>query len=187
MNDIQSEKQIIKNAQGGDSKALESLVKLYLKRVYSQAFSYVHDRDEAEDITQEVFVKVWRFLPKFDAEKNFYTWIFEITKNTALDFLKKRKTTAFSEFVDEHGDNLFLDRLIASEPLPQDSLVKQQELAIIRSAVQKLSPSYQEVIKLHSHEGRTFREIADLSGKSLNTVKSQYRRALNCLRQLLGG
>ena len=97
MNSNESDKQLIINYLKGDEKSLELLIQSYLKPIYSFVYRCTGNTQDAEDVTQEVFVKVWRNLKKFDQRKSFKTWIFAIAKNTAFDHLKKRKgDTIFS-------------------------------------------------------------------------------------------
>ena len=87
-----SDEQLINNYLKGDEKSLEILIHRYLKPIYNFVYRYVNNKQEAEDVTQEVFVKTWRNLKKFKRNKSFKTWIFSIAKNTAIDSFKKKKT-----------------------------------------------------------------------------------------------
>ena len=91
MSENRSAEQLIANYLKGDQESLEILVRQYLKVIYSFVFRYVGNAEDAEDITQEVFVRVWRNLKRFNQEQSFKTWLFAIAKNAALDFLKKKK------------------------------------------------------------------------------------------------
>lgn len=90
-----SDEQLVVSYLKGDEKALEILIKRYLKLIYSFAFRFVSNSQEAEDIAQEVFIKMWRNLKKFDKNKKFKSWIFSIAKNTCLDTMKKKKIIRF--------------------------------------------------------------------------------------------
>ncbi|MBU4479872.1 sigma-70 family RNA polymerase sigma factor, partial [Patescibacteria group bacterium] len=85
-----SDIKIINRYLKGDEKSFEMLVQNYIKSVYSFAYKYTKNTSESEGITQEVFIKVWKNIKKFDQKKSFKTWIFAITKNTALDYIKKK-------------------------------------------------------------------------------------------------
>ena len=169
----------------GDEKSLEILIQNYLKPVYSFVYRYVGNAGDAEDITQEVFVKTWRHLKKFDQEKSFKTWIFSIAKNTSLDFLKKRKAVPFSEFENNKGENMFTETLIDPSPLPQEILERQDVSQLLNRLMEKLSPNYRMVLFLRYNDHFTFREIAESLGEPLNTVKSRHRRGLIMLKKLL--
>ena len=91
-----SDEQLVWDYLKSDEKSLELLIRRYLKPIYSFVYRYVGKAHDADDVTQDVFVKVWRNLKKFDREKSFKTWIFAIAKNTAFDHLKKKKAIPFS-------------------------------------------------------------------------------------------
>jgi len=180
-----SDEQLIIDYLKGDEKALEILIKRYLKPIYSFTFRFVRDSQEAEDITQEVFIKVWRNLKKFDQNKSFKTWIFHIAKNTSLDFFKKKKTIPFSNFGKEEGKNTFTEMLTDTTPLPNELFERAGVAEILNSAMEKLSLKYRMVLFLRYNDHFNFREIAETLGEPLNTVKSRHRRALILLKKLL--
>jgi len=181
-----SDQQLIEDYFKGDEKSLEALIQRYLKPIYSFTYRYVNTLQDAEDITQETFVKAWKNLKKFDQNKSFKTWIFFIAKNIAIDFLKKKKTIPFSEFSDNNGKNIIIETLVDSSLLPDKLVEKSDFVQVLNLAIAKLSPKYRKVLSLRYSNGFNFREIAEFLGESLNTVKSQHRRALTILkRQLL--
>jgi RNA polymerase sigma-70 factor (ECF subfamily) len=182
-----SDQQLVSDYLSGDEKSLEVLFGRYLKPIYSFIYRYVGDRQDAEDVTQEVFVKAWRNLKKFDQQKSFKTWIFSIAKNTVIDFLKKKKATTFSDFENEEGEkeNMITETLVDPSPLPQELLEKADVAQMINTAMEKLSPKYRMVLFLRYNDHFTFREIAEIFGESLNTIKSRHQRAILILRKML--
>lgn len=169
----------------GDEKSLEILIRRYLKPIYNFVFRYIGNQSEAEDITQETFIKIWRNLKKFDQKKSFKTWIFHIAKNTAIDFLRKKKIIPFSEFENEKGENALTETLIDYRPFP-DKLLERADMAkTLNDAINKLSVPYRMVLFLRYNDHFNFREIAEALGEPLNTVKSRHRRALFQLKNLL--
>ena len=180
-----NEQILIEKYLQGDEQSLELLIGQYLKPIYSFVSRYVGNGQEAEDITQEVFVRVWRNLKKFDQTKSFKTWIFSIAKNASLDFLKKKKAIPFSEFDTEEGGNLIIDTLADPSPLPLELLEKAGMAKMLNVAMEKLSPQYRMVLFLRYNDHFNFREIAESLGESLNTVTSRHRRALILLRSLI--
>ena len=169
----------------GDEKSLEVLILTYLKPIYSFVYRYVGNGQDAEDITQEVFVRVWRNLKKFDQNKSFKTWIFSIAKNTAIDFLKKKKAIPFSEFEREDGGNIIIDTLADPSPFPPELLEKAGMARMLNEAMEKLSPQYRMVLFLRYNDHFNFREIAESFGEPLHTITSRHRRALIQLQKLL--
>lgn len=195
--DNYSDEQLVARYLKGEQKALEILIAKYLKPIYGFVFRYVGDAAEAEDVVQEVFLRVWRNIKKFNPrksrftnlrerrQKSFKTWLFSIAKNASLDFLRKKKTALFSDFDNKDTTNAIIDSLVDPAPLPSDIFERKDLADVLESALGRLSPNYRSVIILHHDSGLTFQEIADASGESLNTVKSRYRRALINLRGIL--
>lgn len=187
-----SDQQLIADYLKGDEKALEVLVSRYLKPIYSLAYRYAGNVQDAEDVSQEIFVKAWRHLKKFDRRRNFKTWIFSIAKNTCLDFLKKTRTAAggqktipFAELATEDGGDFLAETIPDPSPLPQEALERAGLGETVAKAMEKLSPKQSLVLSLRYHNCFTFQEIAESLGESLNTVKSRHRRAILILKRLL--
>jgi RNA polymerase sigma-70 factor, ECF subfamily len=180
-----SEKELIQQAQAGKQYYLELLVKQYLTVVFSTAIRYLRNQADAEDATQEVFVKVWRNLSNIDVNRNFRFWILEITRNTCLDMLKKKKTVPFSAFEQEDGSDYFADSLADDGMTLIDFTEQSLRTRSLNGLIDKLSPKYQKVLNMHYNQDLNFREISVELHESLNTVKSRHRRAVNLLRKLL--
>jgi len=180
-----SDQLLIELAKNNNQEALEQLIKKYLKFVYRIVKYYIADNDEAEDVTQEIFVKVWKNLKKFQSDKNFKSWLGTIAKNSCLDSIKKKRALPFSSFENEFGQNLLHNTLADLSPNAFEIACKNGINEMIESAINRLSFPYQQAIILHSRQGLTFQEISVSTGQSLNTVKSRYRRALKYLRKNL--
>lgn len=180
-----SDQVLIEKYLQGDEKSLEVLFARYLKPIYSFTYRYTGGGQDAEDVTQETFVKVWRHLKRFDQNKSFKTWIFAIAKNTAIDFLKKKKAIPFSEFENEEGENMITETLADPSPLPQELLEKAGMAQMLNSAMERLSPKYRMVLFLRYNDHFNFREIAESLGEPLSTITSRHRRALIKLKKIL--
>ena len=167
----------------GDEKALEELIRRHLKSVFHFAYRYTRLAADAEDITQDVFLKVWKHLGRFHLEKNFKVWLLAITRNTALDFLKKRKPLVFSDFESEAGENVLAQTIEDPAPLPHALLMQREFHEEFRELLGTLSADHQTVLLLHYEDELTFQEIAEVLGKPMNTIKSAHRRALLALRK----
>jgi len=173
-----TDEQLVANYLKGDEKTLEILIKRYLKLIYSFTFRFVGNSQEAEDITQETFVKVWRNFKKFNQKKKFKTWIFQIAKNTCFDFLRKKKKIS----------TLSLEKyfyLVDLNPLPTEISEKESLKEKIQEAIEKLSSKTREILNLYYNQGLTFREIAQTLNEPINTVKSRHRRAIETLKNRL--
>ncbi len=182
-----TDEQLVKNYLRGNEKSLEELVRRYLPLIYNFSRRYSGDPDNASDITQEVFVKIWKNLKKpalslskgFDSKKgNFRVWLFTIAKNTALDWLKKKNALPLSLLNEnEKGENLAENFV--------DEIYKKSLLNNLQLAIDKLPPKYSSIINLYHTKGLNFREIADFLKEPINTVKSRYRRGLIFLKREL--
>ncbi len=192
-----SDIQLVADYLHGDKQSFDILLGRYLKPIYSFVYRYTGNAGDAEDITQDVFVKTWRNLKKFDPRKNhftflqdkqnksFKTWIFSIAKNTSIDYLKKKKMIPFSEFENEEGENLLTDKLADPSPLPNELLERADVARVLSSAIDKLSSKYRMVLFLRYNDHFTFREIGEFMGEPLHTIKSRHRRALIKLKEFL--
>jgi len=180
-----SDKKLICDYLAGDEKSFEVLVKRYLRPIYSFIYRYVGSAQDAEDIAQDVFVRIWRHIKKFDQKRSFKTWVFSIAKNACIDFLRKKKTIPFSRFEKENGENALLETLADSSPLPDELLERKGIGEIFKKAMESLSPKYRMVVFLRYNDHFTFREIAEIFGEPLHTIKSRHRRALILLKKLL--
>lgn len=161
-----------------DREAFDVLVREYAQTVYAFLFRYLGSRVNAEDISQEVFLRAWINAKRFDTAKNFKTWILTIAKNAALDFLKKKKEIPFSFFEDEEGENLLEDSISDDELLPDELFEKAKNAELLADSLKKLSPKQRMVLTLHFENDLTFAEIGEVLDEPLNTVKTRYRRAL---------
>jgi len=180
MMDKREDQNLIKKYLKGDAKSLDFLIGKYLKPIYGFVYKNVGGQAEAEDVTQEVFIKVWKNLKKFDQNKNFKPWIFQIAKNTSIDFLRKKKTIPFSKFEDEKGQNALANNIVTK---PLNILEKLSDKKTISLAMKALTTKEQKLIHLRNTDGLSFKEIAEVFKESINTVKSRYRRILIALKK----
>jgi len=172
---------LIENFLAGDDSAFSELVKKYLKPVYNFLYHFVTDREALDDITQETFIKAWKNIGKFDQEKKFKTWIFTIAKNTAYDWLKKKKTIPFSNFTDEEGNNK-LDNIGDESILSDELLIRADSAKILEEKLKGLPDIYRIILIMHYKENFSLQEIAKILGKPYNTIKSQHQRGLKILK-----
>ena len=180
-----SDADLVNKYLAGESKALEELVKRYLKQVFLFAKTYVKNNFEAEGVTQEVFVKAWKNLKKFDPNKKFKTWLFQITKNTCIDFLRKHKNLIASENIGQEQMDAELERLIDPEPLPQEIFDAAGLEQHLQNILNTLPEPQKLVVTLHLQQDLTFEEISQILNEPINTTKSRYRRALLDIRKNL--
>jgi RNA polymerase sigma-70 factor (ECF subfamily) len=181
--DISDEKLVAEYIQG-DENALEELVRRYLKPIYSYVFRMIGFGQSVDDLTQDVFIKVWKNINSFDEEKIFSKWIFAIAHNTIIDHYRKKKNYNFSDLESGDNDIPFEEGIVDVEPLQDELFMRSEELERLEKCLDKLTPMYREIVVLHYMNEMTFDEIAKLLSRSLNTVKSQHRRAVARIRQM---
>ncbi|MEK7576309.1 MAG: sigma-70 family RNA polymerase sigma factor [Patescibacteria group bacterium] len=191
-NDVTDE-QLIANYDTGNEEAFALLIQRYLKPVFNFAYRLSSDTHDAEDIAQESFLKAWRKLKQYKRDKNFKPWLFSIVHNTAMDLLRKKKDFVFSDFPAQSGsalggendENFFIESLTDPDPLPDEILAKTENKKLVEKLFTHLAPIYKEVLQLRYNNDLTFEEIGEVLGKPLHTVKSQHRRALIQLKEML--
>jgi RNA polymerase sigma-70 factor (ECF subfamily) len=170
----QTDENLIQKHIEGDKEAFVSLANRYLKPIFNFTYRLTGNRHDAEDITQEVFVKIWKNAKQFRPEKKFKTWIFAIAKNACLDFFKKKRTVS----LDTLGKTLRDD-----SPLPAEGIDKSTKAKALQIALEKLPENYKIILLLHFNEDLTFREIAEIMEEPLNTIKSRHLRALKMIKK----
>lgn len=181
---MKTDSELIASYLDGNAHALDVLVGRYLSDVYAFAKRLTKDADAAEDIAQEAFVKAWNKIRSFRPNANFRTWLFTITRNTALDYLRKKKELAFSAFDTADGGNALSETLADAAPLPDELLALAEDAAYAQSLLSELNPMYREVLTMRHTGNLTFKEIGAFLGRPLHTVKSQYRRAVLALKRV---
>ena len=181
-----SDEQLVIEYRKGSEEAFDLLLHRYLKLLYGFVYQFVRNQHDAEEIVQESFLKAWKHLKRFDTTKRFKPWLFRIAKNTSFDYLKKKKTTPFSDLEYDEEES-FLDSIVDSTSRADQAFLHRESVAKLEKAFGFLSPPHRTVLFLHYKNEYTFREIADSLGEPLDTVKSRYRRALEKLRHILVG
>lgn len=181
----ENDKKLIVDYLDGNVPALEELINQYLQPIYNFVYHFIGGRPEAEDITQEVFVKVWRHLKKFNQQKSFKTWLYAIARNTAIDFLKKKKHLNFSDLDTREESTKIENMLVDPEPLPSEIFDQKDLSEKLLSVMQKLSLRYRTILYLYYYNHFTFQEISEILKESINTIKSLHRRGIIKLRELI--
>ena len=175
--------ELIQRYRNGEGDAFDLLVGRYVDPIYS--FVRRLSAADAEDISQETFVKAWKMLDRYKMTGTFKAWIFAIARNTAIDKLRKKKSQVFSDFEADDGSNALVDTLSDPETLPANLIKKAEDKGLLESGLATLPLEDREILTLHYSEEMTFDAIGELLKKPLNTVKSRHRRALLKLRDYL--
>jgi RNA polymerase sigma factor (sigma-70 family) len=179
------DKKLVVEYLSGRENILPVLINKYLKLVYRFIFGLVGEESVAEDLTQDVFIKVWKKLKSYNNKYSFKTWLFTIARNTAFDYLRKKKEIVFSEFENEAGDNILIDTLADDTPLAEEALARVEDIKIFTEALKKIPIIYKEVLILRYTNDLSLEEISEILKRPIETVKSQHRRGLLHLKEVL--
>jgi len=181
------EKALIKEAQRGNILAFESLVKNYDRPVLQLAYNMVNNTQDAEDIYQEVLVRVYKNLHRFEFKSEFSTWLYRVVVNYCINFNKKRRRLkAYSidkEF--QNGDESWKKTLKSEEQNPEESFLNVELSREIETALQQLSPKQKTVFILRHYHGHKLKKIAEILKCSEGTVKNYLFRATQKMQRQL--
>jgi RNA polymerase sigma-70 factor (ECF subfamily) len=182
----EEDREAVRRVQAGETEAFEVLVEKYKRKTFRLAYSVLRDQEEALDVAQEAFVKAFRSLPKFKGESAFYTWLFRITMNVALDRRRQRATRAKSLGAEDVPPEEWERTAVASEPSPDEEAVGAERRARIARALESLPDHHRSIIILSDIQGLSYREIAEVLAIPMGTVMSRLHNARKRLRDALG-
>lgn len=178
---------LLKAVKAGDATAYRGIVEKYQNRVYSMLFGMVRNREDARDLTQDAFVKAYNNLDNFRIESSFYTWLYRIAMNLAIDFIRKRQrqgNTSFEESIAAREDGGDIADIHHIED-PRRSLERKRLNQKIMDAMEELPEDQREAILLRELEGLSYKEISDIMGIPEGTVMSRLFYARKKLQKSL--
>jgi RNA polymerase sigma-70 factor (ECF subfamily) len=182
-----TDEELVKLARDGNAEAYDALFERYKERVYRAVYHLTANREDANDLVQEAFIKAYRSLRGFKGNSSFYTWIYRIAINSALNFTKQREShpkLSLDVMDEEAQDSEVFRRFKRQRTAPEElSLGELQER--LNKAMQKLSESHRAVVVLHDIEGLSHEEIAKIMKCSEGTVRSRLYYAHQQLQGLL--
>jgi RNA polymerase sigma-70 factor (ECF subfamily) len=173
---------------GGEARAFDEIVDRYQNRLLNFVFRTTGDRERAEDLVQEVFVRVYRHIHRFDRSRKFSTWIYTIASNLAKNELRNRSRNPLVLFQAIRRNWEDDDRPLQFEDpasRPDDMYRKRHLRDAVEEAVQKLPRHHRNVFVLRELEGKSYEEIAEITSTNLGTVKSRLNRARNAFAALV--
>ena len=176
MQEIDTE--ILVKAAEGDLNSFELIYKATAQFVYGVAYRIVHNKEDAEEVAQEVFLTIYHKLKTFRFEASFKTWVYRITMNCAINHAKKMSRERQGRM--EYDENLFPGK----SPASQDSGGQSDQEALVQSLLQTLNPDQRACVVLRNIEGLSYQEIADALTININTVRSRLKRARMALLPL---
>lgn len=172
---------LVKLAHNGDAASFRALVERYQRRIFGVCFGMVRNRDDALDLTQETFIKIYRNLHRFEGG-NFFTWAYRIARNVTIDHIRKQKRANTIEFDEtwQQGDEAAVDEGWLPSRIgfhPGRELDRKELLKRLNEAALGLSEIHREVLVLREIEGMSYQEMADLLEISIGTVMSRLHHA----------
>jgi len=182
---------LVRRCLGGDASAWEEIVRLYNRRIYNLCYRFTNSPDDAQDLTQDVFIKVYRTLGSYDVEKGaFTTWLTTLTRNLLVDHFRRSKQDRITDSIDgtsrEEEDALSMsDRLEDPRPSPDDRLASKEAQKMVQTALARLSPELREAVILRDLQDMDYKEIAGTLRVPEGTVKSRINRGRMELARLL--
>ena len=182
---------LVRRCIAGDAAAWEEIVQRYHRRIYNICYRFAGSGNDAEDLTQEVFIKMYRTLHSYDVDRGaFMTWVTTITRNLLVDHFRKSKQERMTDSLDtvssDHEDAMPLSEQIPDRGPAQDSRVQSRETGeTVHQALQKLSPELREAVILRDLQDMDYRDIATVLKVPEGTVKSRINRGRAELARLL--
>lgn len=185
-----TDQQVVELARKGKESAYRELIGRYQRPVFSLIYRLVRDREKAEDLAQDTFIKVLNAIGRYDPAFKFSSWIFKIAHNTALDHLRRKEPETLSLQGSPHART---DAEIEASTItpesgdenPEQYTSSKEVGAVIEAAIGRLRPEYRTAIILCHVEGRAYEEIAQIMDVPLGTVKTYIHRARNELKKEL--
>ncbi len=191
MEDAQVVAMLVRRCIAGDVVAWEEIVQRYNRRIYNICYRFAGSGNDAQDLTQEVFIKMFRTLGSYDVERGaFMTWVTTITRNLLVDHFRKGKQDRMTESLDtapsEHEDAMPLSEKIEDKAPGADTSVQSRETReLVHRALQKLSPELREAVILRDLQDMDYKDIAAVLKVPEGTVKSRINRGRAELARLL--
>ena len=181
-----TDRELVARAGAGDQEAFEQLVRDNQNRVYSLAVRLVGDREEAADLAQEAFLKAWQGLSSFQGESSFSTWIYRLTTNVCIDYLrrKKRRQEVEPAVSLDDEDSGWAEPADAGQD-PQRKLEEAERSRALSRGLERLPEHQRQVLVMRELSGLSYQEIGAATGLDLGTVKSRIARARLALRKIL--
>jgi len=179
---------LVRRCQKGDAAAFERLVIKYRSKVFSMIYGMVQNEQDAWDLAQEGFLKAWRSIHRFKGQASFYTWLYRIVTNVAIDSLRRKGFKKTAEFDDEIAASQVepgSKTVPRADPMPHQGLEREEIRQRIEHAINKLSPEHRAVIVMKEIEELQYNEIAEAMGCSIGTVMSRLFYARKKLQTLL--
>lgn len=187
------DKMLIARFKSGDESAFEEMVIRYRDRIFARVFQLLKNRQDAEEVTQDAFMRAHKGLENFRGDSSFSTWLFQIATNLAHNKYwywwrrKRDQSISLGQKLSDESESTLVDILPAEGENPGETAVTQELVDRIAECMNYLTPKHKEILTLRNVKNLSYEEIADHLGISVGTVKSRIARARENLREKLGG
>ena len=183
------DRELVESARKGDREAFRTLFERYHRRAYALAFGVLRHQDDALDVVQDAFIKAHKYLDKFEGNSSFYTWLYRIVMNLAIDHLRKHRRVRPVELDEQHldessgGDDTLLPKMLGGNP--GRALMDKEIRARIDQALGELSENHRSVLVMRELEGMSYEEMAQAMGCSKGTIMSRLFHARKNMQKRL--
>jgi RNA polymerase sigma-70 factor (ECF subfamily) len=187
MADREVDQLLVERVQRGDKQAFDLLVAKYQRKLGRLISRFIRDPAEAEDVTQDAFIKAYRALPGFRGESAFYTWLYRIGINTAKNYLlaSKRRAPTSTPFDTDDAESFEEATLLHEVSTPENELMSKQVVDVVQASLQQLPEDLRSALTLREIEGLSYEEIASVMNCPIGTVRSRIFRAREAVAENL--
>lgn len=183
---MEQELALIRAVQRGDQEAFAKILATYEKQVYNLCLRMTANHEDAADLTQEAFIKVWRGVGNYKFESSFSTWIYRLTSNVCIDFLRsKKRRPTISLTQEEEQDGAAELEVPDAAPLPEEQLLQREHQREIAAAMAQLDEEFRMILTLRVLDDLSYEQIAEVMDLKVGTVKSRLARARTKLKNIL--
>lgn len=179
MQEVPTDTELVTQAKKGQTEAFSLLVDRYRQKVFQTAMGFTHNRDDAEDLTQEIFVKAWNALNGFDQRSTFSTWLYRIAVNKAINVVRKNKIRSFI------GLNEEVNQQYSNEKNAEEEISVKEQKAEIQQAINKLNTKQKKAFVLFYYQDLNMKEVAEILEMTPKATESLVFRARKKLQSLL--
>lgn len=182
----QKEKRLIKKIKKGDHQAFADMVDKYKNSIYVICLRMVGNRQEAEDLSQETFLRAYRYIGQFDIDRKFSTWLFRIATNLSIDYLRRRKPGVSLDAEIPGTEGLSLEAMLPNEEVaPDEQMVRNEREQMVQREIEHLPEKYRTAVVLKYIEDLRLKEISEIMEIPVATVKTRIHRGREILRKYL--
>lgn len=182
---MHTEKELIIEMKHGNKDAFEKIIEKYQNRIFTLCYRYTGNKEDAEDLAQDVFVKLFKKINQYNNKSSFSTWLFQIGNNTCKDFLRKKQKESQIKIADHiwlDDEEVKPERFIEKKT-PESQLEDKEKMLVLKETINKLTPEYKMVIIMREFQDLSYEEISHTLNYSVGTIKSRLSRARKALKE----